>query len=412
MYREFIKNVFLKRLVLVLLTLVTMISFSFIFYTLIRSNLYVLQGKNDLQQLIKKDVFMGNNQMTSSQLHYDFNKKNIKQTNQRAQKLFNYIDHNYHYSSRWSFNTEIPNSSVSINLDTINSNFFKFYPLKVQKGRLFTNSEYVADTKEIPVIIGPGLKNIKLGSTFKILNPANGKNETYKVIGILKENLRLPSVYNMDGGRLLNKTVFRPLTDKDKRQVNATQLVSAFQDLLIYNASKNEALKLSKTIKKDLFATVKFISVKENINDFYAEYKPRVLLLLLVSMIMLIIFLGLFLWNIWKSLSESRQEIAIRISLGLRKDQLYIITFLYQLLLTIVSFIPVTIYVMRNAYLLASNRAGIDAQIILSTPLPRIESISLILSFLALLIIGTISSMLIIYKFNKIPLNLRMMNKL
>ena len=70
MYREFIKNVFLKRLVLVLLTLVTMISFSFIFYTLIRSNLYVLQGKNDLQQLIKKDVFMGNNQMTSSQLQY------------------------------------------------------------------------------------------------------------------------------------------------------------------------------------------------------------------------------------------------------------------------------------------------------------------------------------------------------
>lgn len=168
MYREFIKNVFLKRLVLVLLTLVTMISFSFIFYTLIRSNLYVLQGKNDLQQLIKKDVFMGNNQMTSSQLHYDFNKKNIKQTNQRAQKLFNYIDHNYHYSSRWSFNTEIPNGSVSINLDTINSNFFKFYPLKVQKGRLFTNSEYVADTKEIPVIVGSGLKNIKLGSTFKI----------------------------------------------------------------------------------------------------------------------------------------------------------------------------------------------------------------------------------------------------
>jgi len=123
---------------------------------------------------------------------------------------------------------------------------------------------------------------------------------------------------------------------------------------------------------------------------------------------MLIIFIGLFLWNIWKSLSESRQEIAIRISLGLRKYHLYIITFLYQLLLTIFSFIPVTIYAVRNSYVLATDRFDDQTQIILSSPLPKIESISLILSFLILLVIGTFSSMLIIYKFNKSPLTLRM----
>lgn len=409
MYLEFIKNVFLKRVVLIFLTLVTMISFSFISYSLIRSNLFVLQGQKDLQQLIKKDVFMGNNQVTISQFHYNFDEKRIKQSNKNAKKLFNYIDHNYYYSSRWSFNTELSDGSIPVTIDTISNNFFKFYPLKIKKGRIFSSSEYNNYTKEIPVIVGPGLnKKAKLGTTFRLFNPANEKTEKYKVIGILKENQKLTSVYMMDGGRILNKTVFRPLTNKDKKHINATQLFSAFQDLLIYNTSKRNMAKLSKIIKKDNYVTVKFISVRENIKDFYDEYKPRALLVLFVSIIMLITFLVLFLWNIWKSLSESRQEIAIRVSLGLGKYQLYIITFLYQLLLTIFSFIPVTIYAIRNSYLLASNQSGAAAQIILSSPLPKIESISLIISFLILLVIGTISSMLTIYKFNKTPLTLRM----
>lgn len=409
MYLEFIKNVFLKRVVLIFLTLVTMISFSFISYSLIRSNLFVLQGQKDLQQLIKKDVFMGNNQVTISQFHYNFDEKRIKQSNKNAKKLFNYIDHNYYYSSRWSFNTELSDGSIPVTIDTISNNFFKFYPLKIKKGRIFSSSEYNNYTKEIPVIVGPGLnKKAKLGTTFRLFNPANEKTEKYKVIGILKENQKLTSVYMMDGGRILNKTVFRPLTNKDKKHINATQLFSAFQDLLIYNTSKRNMAKLSKIIKKDNYVTVKFISVRENIKDFYDEYKPRALLVLFVSIIMLITFLVLFLWNIWKSLSESRQEIAIRVSLGLGKYQLYIITFLYQLLLTIFSFIPVTIYAVRNSYLLASNQSGAAAQIILSSPLPKIESISLIISFLILLVIGTISSMLTIYKFNKTPLTLRM----
>ena len=380
-YSEFIRNVFLKRVVLILLTLVTMVSFSFISYTLIRSNLFVLQGEKDLQQLIKKDVFMGNNQMTTSQFHYNFDEKHIKQTNKKAEELFDYINRNYDYSSRWSFNTELSDGAIPISIDTINDNFLKFYPLQIQQGRVFLNSEYSNDAKEIPVLVGPGLKKkARLGATFKLFNPANEKIEKYKVIGILKENQKLPSVYMMDGGRVLNKTVFRPLTNKDKEHVTAIQLFSTFQDLLIYNTSRDEVLK----------------------------YKPKVLLLLGISLISLIIFIGLFLWNIWKSLSESRQEIAIRISLGLRKYQLYIITFLYQLVLTIVSFIPITIYAVRNTYLLASNQANAAAQIILSSPLPKIETLSLILSFLILLVIGTISSMLTIYKFNKIPLTLRM----
>lgn len=77
-------------------------------------------------------------------------------------------------------------------------------------------------------------------------------------------------------------------------------------------------------------------------------------------------------------------------------------------MLTIVSFIPITIYAVINTYSLASNQANAAAQIILSSPLPKIETLSLILSFLILLIIGTISSTLTIYKFNKIPLTLRM----
>ena len=408
MYSEFIKNVFLKRVVLVLLTLVTMVSFSFISYTLIRSNLYVLQSKNDLQQLIKKDVFMGNDRTSSDQIDYIFDEKNSKKSNKKAQKLFNYIDHNYDYSSSWSDQIDMPNGYRNIEIYTINSNFFKFYPLKVKKGRLFSKSDYIGNKKEIPVIVGAGLRKVKLGSTFKDLNQPVGKKETYKVIGILKENTRLPSAYMLDGSYMLNKTIFRPLTDKDKKHINVDQLTGMYQDLLIYNTSKAKVSKLSKTIRKENLGNVKFYSIKENIKFFYSTYNSRALLYLVLSLVMLIIFIGLFLWNIWKSLSESRQEIAIRISLGLRKYHLYIITFLYQLLLTIFSFIPVTIYAVRNSYVLATDRFDDQTQIILSSPLPKIESISLILSFLILLVIGTFSSMLIIYKFNKSPLTLRM----
>lgn len=411
MYTEFIKNVFLKRIVLTLLTVLAMISFSFISYSLIRSNLYVNKGKQELQQLIRKDVFVGNDQSTEEQFQYNFNRKNINATNRKAQSIFTYIDKNYQYSSRWSFNTRLHGSAVS--LDTINKNFFNFYPIDIQYGNHFEQSDFIKNGKYIPVIVGPNIKSVAhIGNKFKMFNPATGKYENYIVKGVLQQNTQLPSVYMLDSSRVLNNTIFRPLTKKDIRNINATQLFSSLQDMLIYNSSKKDITKLSNKVKNDNFFSIKFISVKRNINDFYSEYKTRFIQLLIFSVFLLTMFILLLLWNTWKSLVEAKQEIAIRESFGLRKSQIYKAAISYQLGLTMISIIPISVYALVYTHTLGTDSVGTASQLILSSILPKIETTSLTFSFLILLILGVLSTTLIIYKFNKAPITLRMMNNL
>lgn len=277
MYIEFIKNVFLKRITLTLLTLLMMITFVFLSYSLIQSNIAVVQGKQRLAKLIESDVFVGNDQSTNSQFQRNFSQKNVKKTNDQAQNTYDYLKQNFHFSQRWTFNSNLA-SGKSITIDTINRNFLDFYSLPVHKGRGLNKSDFTKHLIAIPVIAGPGIGDkVKLGQQYHIFNPANGKKEIYKIVGILDPNVKIQSIYLLDSSNVLNNTFFRPLRSYDENHINATELFSSLQDLLIYKTDRSKINRLQKIIQSNNFFTVKFFSVKKDISDFYSSYVQRMI---------------------------------------------------------------------------------------------------------------------------------------
>lgn len=190
-----------------------------------------------MQTLVKRKVYVGNDQSTGKQFSQNFKQKNIAKTNAYARKVFAYLDKNYHYSLRWSFDSSL-NNGDSVSIDTVNSNFFKFYLFRIAAGRSFNSADYTSNSQYIPVLVGANVaKGQPLGSKFTAVNTSSGKKEYYRVVGILQQNANVPSVYLLDNQNYLNNTIIRPLRKVDKTNLTAVQLLAAAQDLIVFDSS-------------------------------------------------------------------------------------------------------------------------------------------------------------------------------
>ncbi|GFZ26465.1 FtsX-like permease family protein [Lactobacillus corticis] len=409
MYFEFIKNIFAKRVLLTLLTALTLISYTFISYTLVRSNLYAFQGRTELRSLVAKTAFVGNDQTPEKMT--DQNIKNAKKSDEIARSFIKYLDSNYSYSMHIVMNANLGTAEYSIH--TVNEDFFNFYNIKIGKGHNFTKTSFKNNGyAPIPVLVGPNLHRFAhVGKTYKIYNSGTGKNEKIKVIGILAKNNKIASIYEPDSYTYFNNAIIRPLRSSDKKTFNAVELYSGLQDLLVYRTSLANVKKIQKYLAKRSFANVKFYSAKNNLEEFYTSYTKRSTSLLIFSLIIFFISSWMISVNLWKSLEEERQNIALRVSLGMRPTQIYTAAILYQFILTIVIMIPVSLYSLAYSRMLTSGAVQQDSRLMLSSPLPGIEGISLLICFIFIFVFLVLISVILIYRFNKEPLLLRMSEK-
>ncbi|GHV97658.1 hypothetical protein lacNasYZ03_12590 [Lactobacillus nasalidis] len=408
MYFEFIKNVFLKKVVLTLLTLLCLVSFGFISYHLLRSNLYVINNERSLQTLVKRKVYVGNDQSTGKQFSRNFKQKNLAKTNAHARKVFAYLDKNYHYSLRWSFDSNL-NNGDSVSIDTVNSNFFKFYLLHIAAGRKFNSADYASSSSSIPVLVGANVaKSQPLGSKFTAVNSSSGKKEHYQVVGVLQQNANVPSVYLLDNQNYLNNTIIRPLRQADKASVTAAQLLAAAQDLIVFDSSRAELAKLTRKFNQGNFFKIRFISVEKNISDFYASYKGTAIMFAVFSLAIMAVAVLIIVWNTWNCLNEEQSEIALRISLGMRQKDVLTAAIIYQLVIDILAIVPVLLYAGSYSKMLAASSVGSSSQIVLNGLLPRAETASLLISFVLMLLITVFAIALVAASFNRKPLALQM----
>ncbi|MDD6385988.1 MAG: ABC transporter permease [Lactobacillus equicursoris] len=408
MYTEFIKNVFLKKWVLTILTLLCLVSFSFLGYHLLRSNLYVLNNQRNLQTLVKKQVYVGNDQTSDAQIKKSFAGKSATKADAHARQVLNYLDQNYHYALRWSFDGNLANGR-DVSIDTVNANFFTFYLISVASGRTFNARDYTSSSSEIPVLIGAKLaKSHPLGSKFSIVNTSSGKKEWYKVVGVMAANASVPSVYLLDNQTYLNNSIIRPFRKADRKNLTATQLMSAMQDLIVYDTSQAQLTKLTQKFNQGSFFKIRFISAKKNMADFYTNYKGTAIMFALISLIILAIATGIIIWNTWSCLKEEQSEIALRISLGLLPKNMLIAAIIYQVLISLVAVIPVTVYAVTYTKTLAQTAVGISSQIVLSGLLPKAEATSLVSIFALMLVITVFAVILVTSRFSKQSLAFRM----
>lgn len=221
-------------------------------------------------------------------------------------------------------------------------------------------------------------------------------------------NASVPSVYLLDNQTYLNNSIIRPFRKADKKNLTATQLMSAMQDLIVYDTSQAQLKKLTQKFNQGNFFKIRFISAKKNMADFYADYKGTAIMFALISLIILAIATGIIIWNTWSCLKEEQSEIALRISLGLLPKNMLIAAIIYQVLISLVAVIPVAIYAVTYTKTLAQSAVGSSSQIVLSGLLPKAEATSLVSIFALMLVITVFAVILVTSRFNKQSLAFRM----
>lgn len=314
-------------------------------YLIVNSTFKVFDGYKSLEKLRQEHVYMGNNQATSIQENKDFSKKNIKKSNNRAQKIFNYVDTNFKYSMHWDFDSTLSNKKKSVDILTMDRNALNFYNVNTYKGLSFKKSDFRA-TGRIPVLLGYNLKKYyNIGDSFKQYNPANGESERYVVRGFLEKNSKIQSVYMLDSATYLNDTIIRPLTNTDKKNINATELFSGIQDLIVYDSPVQKIKRIVSLAKKDNFLTLHFYSINNNIQWFFKSYVTTIAVYIIGALLILVMSLIFTIWNLKQFYKDSFEDLTLRYIIGMEKKQIYRGFIIYQMIIESFSLLLLLVYI-------------------------------------------------------------------
>ncbi|MDF7638618.1 hypothetical protein PT285_04290 [Lactobacillus sp. ESL0791] len=365
------------------------------------SNMYVHQGEQELQPLVAKNVVVGNNQTANYQ--YKKISKNKVDADNKAKKVFDFLDKNYKYAFRGSIATNIPKTSKNIEFNLVNENFFKFYPLKVNQGSNFVARDYRNSQNTIPVLVGSSIKQLAhVGKKFNMPDPYTNKMQHYQVKGILVNNAHIPSLYLLDNKTYFNNAIITPFLPSNKKKMDVYQLDSGLQDLLLYDTSKEKINNLQKKINENGFYKVEFYPIKRNVAEYYSSYKKSVLRVVAFSLAILVITVLFLVWNLWQNLNEIKQESSSGTVFGFNKKQLIKVVALFQTFSSLLAIIPIAIFA------LLIEKSMEKAEGIQTFVFPHVEVVSLLLTFLLILFITIFASIITIHYFYQKSLTVKM----
>ena len=404
---EFIHHVFLKRVIATILGLIFTTAFAFISFMCVRSMVAVTRGYHELTEIRRQNVHVGNNQSNSNNLNNAY-QRHPKQLAEVSNKIISSLETTGDYAIHWSFDSEQKandNSgmvSAPINVLTVNQNFFLFYPLSVEQGQGLYQEVFQGKSKSIPVLIGSNLSNsFPIGNEFKFINPSNGKTETYKVIGILRKNQGIQSMYQVDSKQYLNNTIVRPLRTIEIASVNPTQIFAGLQDLLIFGKANNQLTKISRAINSHDIFKIKFYTANENIDEFLKLYRRDLIPVFSISIIVLIITSVFLIWNTLKTIQDSRAEIILRRALGMSIQDIFLSTFILELTQSFIALIPAIGFSLYLTKFMKNTSVPASLQIANTTIISQNEITTLIVIFSFLTILDLIISFVMIKSVQK-----------
>lgn len=243
------------------------------------------EGYSALNKLRKNTTYLGNDQITNSQVN-TINESKANST--KAKTIFNYLDKNYDYAISWDSSND-----SHVNAMTMDQKSLEINPIKVAQGRNLKAEDF-HQTKTIPVLVGSKLASkYPVHHIFTYLDGTTGKRQSYQVVGILTTSSSIPSPYLFQNQNYLDNTVIIPLTTYVKAHVNLPQVASGVQNLLIFNTNQNQISKLEKFFKSQGL-NVKFYTVQSSI-DQESHIVKSALMKLAIGIIVLIIVIAFLL---------------------------------------------------------------------------------------------------------------------
>ncbi|WP_261807176.1 FtsX-like permease family protein [Lapidilactobacillus luobeiensis] len=389
-YFEFIHHVFLKRVVFTILGLLFMMAFALISFVCVRSMVSVTHGYRDLATMRGKKVVAGNDRSDQDKLVQAY-QENPEQVAEHVTGIINSLEKSGDYALHWSYDAQekFANADRSANLPvkflTANQNFFQFYPLGIAQGKNLTVQDFHQNRTTIPVLVGANLASIfPVGHQFKATDPSSGRHEVYRVRGVLQQNQSLRSMYLLESETRLNNTIVRPLRAEEVAKISPFQLSSGLQDLLLFDTAARQLPEIRQKINQDQIFNVKFYSVDDNINQFLTLYRQEMLPLVLIMLVILTGTSAFMIWNIIKTIKDSRQEVALRLALGLTPRDVFHATFMLTCAEAFLALVPAGGFALLLTKFLKNDNIGAEGQLTQATIIGSDDLVAMIIVFVFL----------------------------
>lgn len=396
-----LKNVFLKRIIIVITTIAILFLTNILFFTISRSLVSTHENINKLSELTASDIVVSNFDPTN-----DFSQiTNIP--DDKKKDLNTLLDNNFEYGVQYTgmpLENELFGININLLVNLYDENSYGFNNLKVGKGENFTPSDFNINNKNVLVGANIGEK-YPVGSELEIINPLTGEKETVRVKGVLKKNEFIPNYYVIDSKNYMNFTVIYPLENGNPINLQNRYFDVALSNIMINGSDKQSIQSLEESIYDNLNLKINFFSQEENLDDFKNSYIKSAILLLVIAIILVVILVLLIYWNALTSIKIMLQDITINMLTGLNYLDFRTSLYLFQ---SICSFI---VAILTYIYALSFRVATIEYQLpnfmtINTLGLLRMDWIGILTTIFLNILIMIIVVEIIMKKIKKIPISL------
>lgn len=231
---------------------------------------------------------------------------------------------------------------------TINKKYLEVYPLKIQKGRLFNESEFDftgKDNSVIPILVGANLsKYFKVGDEIPIHWSRKHKAE---IIGILEKDQYNPGNIAIPDSKYINLNDYVISTDsifESELEVYTYSLLNGTYISFKDDLDRNEINKELKNIKK-AFNSIPIIKnagirdLSEYINQDIDKFQEQFQIVSITSISVIIFVCITFIISLLESIDKRKKEYGIHIMSGGKLSDIAVITYMEVLMIFSITFL-------------------------------------------------------------------------
>lgn len=393
-----IKNIFLKRYIIIFTSICLLLLSNLIAFTVFRSLASTFEGSKYVSSLSNSHQILGNLDEDN-----DFEKLGSLDA-EKSNAIINYLNEELDYGINFNGGgTDFSIDNINAALYMYNKKSFAFQHLPVIEGTTFDEIDFNREQKEVLVGHAIGRKT-PIGSEITITNPLTQASETVTAVGILDQNLYIPNNYALDSKEYLNYAIIYPLSDKLPTDIPSGILIEGLGNIILDD--NDQVIKNLQSFLSDTAGiNLNFFTQESNNGDFYDFYIQNIIQMLLVSGIILIMMLIVMIWNALISFRLMIKEITIHMMVGLSYQDFKRALFIFNSLISVTSLCCLYILIAMNR-LNGMSMEMPSSITINSLGLIGIDWIGIALVVLINLFIVFIETNIIVHKIKKIPISI------
>ncbi|MEX0381594.1 ABC transporter permease [Leuconostoc sp. MS02] len=307
-------SVFLKKhLSQLIILIVTVFFMNIVLFVTSFDVIQVGSGYQNLSKLTKSTAYIGNNESSDSLREKIGNDKTSK-TKDSMVSIIDQVNKNFKSVSQIQFDSPKFNGSTQI---TISPNALSLFNIAVKEGKYFTNKHY-SNKNSVPVLVGSHFaKKYRIDKTFTDMDQISGKQRHYHVVGILQDNARIPSFYNVNDYTSLNDSYLVPLQiNYFKQNIAYDNFDLYLQNLIIFTNKTQKINHLEQSLINKHLYKVKFNIEQKNVEEYLHYFKQKLIIELTALLICFIVCMLIIRRMIHSLLKEEQKNITTIFILG------------------------------------------------------------------------------------------------